>query len=50
MHADFALRVSFVRGFVVFAIVHRRIGLRCNDDLRDMVLRLGHVELRAILL
>ena len=46
----FALRVNFVRGFVVLAVVHRGIGTRRHYDLSDVVLRLRHIELRTILL
>ena len=49
-HCDFALGFRVGGGFIVFAIVDRRIGVRRDHDLRDVILRLGDIELCAIFL
>ena len=48
-HARFAPASGSFMRFVVLAIVDAGIGLRRDDDLRDVILRLGDVKLRAIL-
>ena len=44
-----ALGLGIGGGVVVLAIAQARILVRSDHDLRDAVLRLGHVELRAVL-
>ena len=49
-HRSFATGFGFVRGLVVLAIVHGQDrGEGLDNDLRDAVLGLGDVELRAVL-
>ena len=49
-HSDFALGFALRGGFVVLAVVNGRIRMTGDDNLGNVELRLGHVELRTIFL
>ena len=48
-HGGFASGFGFVSGLVVLAVVNGGVRARRDDDLRDVILRLGHIKLRAVL-